>query len=132
MIARMRSDNDDGFGIAEVLVAMFLLGLIAVAVIPILVQGLRASLSNAAVASATQLANQQLEEVRGLTACSAVTSADTTSTMQNVPLRATRTIGTTCPATGYPITVKVSVSVTRTDTNIVLTTASTLVFVTGP
>jgi hypothetical protein len=52
--------------------------------------------------------------------------------MQNVPLRATRTIGTTCPATGYPITVKVSVSVKRTDTNIVLTTASTLVFVTGP
>ena len=64
MIARMRSDNDGGFGIAEVLVAMFLLGLIAVAVIPILVQGLRASLSNAAVASATQLANQQLEQVR--------------------------------------------------------------------
>ena len=46
--------------------------------------------------------------------------------------RAPRTTGTPCPASGYPLTVKVSVSVKRTDTNIVLTTASTLVFVTGP
>lgn len=124
--------TDDGFGVAEVLIAMFLLGLIAVAVIPILVQGLRASQSNAAVASATQLAAQQLEQVRGLTSCSAVTGADVSTSAQNVPLRATRTVSTACPASGYPTTVRVSVSVKRTDTNTVLTTASTLVFVAGP
>ncbi|WP_431218744.1 type II secretion system protein [Leifsonia xyli] len=129
---RRCSAEDSGFGIAEVLVAMFLLGLIAVALIPILVQGLRVSTQNAALATATQLANRQIEQVRGLTACSAITAATTTATAQNVPLKGVRTIGTTCPASGYPITVKVSVTVTRTDTSAVMATANTLVFVTGP
>lgn len=130
-----RLTDDAGFGIAEVLVAMFLLGLIAVALIPILVQGLRVSAQNAALATATQLANQQIEQVRGVTACGSITAATTTASAQNVPLKAVRTIGTTCPAgptTGYPTTVKVSVTVTRTDTSVVLATANTLVFVTGP
>jgi type II secretory pathway pseudopilin PulG len=132
---RIRStpcSDDSGFGIAEVLVAMFLLALIAVAIIPILVQGLRLSVQNATVATATQLANQQIEQVRGITSCGSVVAGTITTTTQNVPLKAVRTIGTTCPASGYPITVKVSVSVTRTDTNAVLSTANTLVFVTGP
>ncbi|MGH1525679.1 type IV pilus modification PilV family protein [Leifsonia sp. L25] len=62
--ARSAAD-EGGFGIAEVLVAMFLLAVIAVAIIPILVQGLRLSVQNATVATATQLANQQIEQVRG-------------------------------------------------------------------
>jgi type II secretory pathway pseudopilin PulG len=129
-----RGNDDRGFGIAEVLVAMFLLGLIAVALIPILVQGLRVSVQNASLATATQLANQQIEQVRSLTACSSITAATSTATAQNVPLKAVRTIGSTCPSTanGYPTTVKVSVTVTRTDTSAVLATANTLVFVTGP
>ncbi|WP_434318398.1 type IV pilus modification PilV family protein [Leifsonia sp. P73] len=131
-VRRTRSVDDSGFGVAEVLVAMFLLGLIAVAIIPILVQGLRLSVQNATVATATQLANQQVEQVRGVTSCASVVAGTITTTSQNVPLKAVRTVGTTCPASGYPITVKVSVSVTRTDTNAVLATANTLVFVTGP
>ena len=130
-----RGADDAGFGIAEVLVAMFLLGLIAVALIPILVQGLRVSVQNASLATATQLANQQIEQVRGLSACGSIIAATTTASAQNVPLKAVRTIGTTCPVgptTGYPTTVKVSVTVTRTDTGAVLATANTLVFVTGP
>jgi type II secretory pathway pseudopilin PulG len=113
---------------------MFILGLIAVALIPILIQGLRVSVQNAALATATQLANQQIEQVRGLTACGAITAATVNTAAQNVPLKAVRTIGTTCPtnATSYPTTVRVSVTVTRTDTSAVLATANTLVFVTGP
>ncbi|WP_433862091.1 type IV pilus modification PilV family protein [Streptomyces sp. L7] len=129
--ARSAAD-EGGFGIAEVLVAMFLLAVIAVAIIPILVQGLRLSVQNATVATATQLANQQIEQVRGATSCASVVAGTITTTSHNVPLKAVRTIGTSCPASGYPITVKVSVSVTRTDTNAVLATANTLVFVTGP
>jgi prepilin-type N-terminal cleavage/methylation domain-containing protein len=129
-----RPDSDRGFGIAEVLVAMFLLGIIAIAVLPLLVQGLRLSVTNATIAAATQLANQQVEQVRGATACSSVAAATTTTTVRNVTLQGSRTIGTTCPslATSYPTTVRVSVSVKRTDTNAVLATANTLVFVTGP
>ena len=133
-ISRQRSASDDGFGIAEVLVAMFLLAIIAVAIIPILVQGLRLSVTNATIASATQLANQQVEQVRGLTACSAVVASTTSATVRSVTLQSSRTIGTTCPSStaSYPTTVRVSVSVKRTDTNVVLATANTLVFVTGP
>lgn len=131
---RIRSTcrSDSGFGIAEVLVAMFLLALIAVAIIPILVQGLRVSVQNATLATATQLANQQIEQVRGVTACGSVVAGTITTTSHSVPLKAVRTIGTTCPASGYPTTVKVTVTVTRTDTSAVLATAGTLVFVTGP
>lgn len=124
--------DDRGFGVIEVVVAMFLLAVVAVAIIPILIAGLRLSVQNAVIASATQLANQQVEQVRGATACNAVVASTITTTSQGVPLKAVRTIGTTCPATGYPTTVKVSVSVTRTDTSAVLATANTLVFVTGP
>jgi prepilin-type N-terminal cleavage/methylation domain-containing protein len=126
--------GDRGFGLIEVLVSMFLLGVIAVAIIPVLVQGLRLSATNAGLAAATQLANQQIEQVRGATSCAAITPATVTATTQGIPLRAARTVGTTCPSasSGYPTTVKVSVSVTRTDTSAVLASASTLVFVTGP
>jgi prepilin-type N-terminal cleavage/methylation domain-containing protein len=126
--------GDRGFGLIEVIVSMFLLGVIAVAIIPVLVQGLRLSTTNAGLAAATQLANQQIEQVRGATSCAAVTPATVTATTQGIPLRATRNIGTTCPtqSTGYPTTIRVSVSVIRTDTSAVLASASTLVFVTGP
>jgi len=124
--------NDRGFGVIEVVVAMFLLALIAVAIVPILVQGLRLSVQNAVLATSNQLANQQIEQVRGLSACSALTPTTTTTTTQGVSLKAIRTIGTACPATGYPVTIKVSVTVSRTDSNAVVTNASTLVFVTGP
>lgn len=127
-----RTANSDGFGIIEIVVAMFLLAIVAVAIIPILVQGLRLSVQNTVIASATQLANLQIEQVRGLTSCGSVTAATNTSSVQGVPLKAVRTIGTTCPASGYPITVKVSITVTRTDTSVVLATANTLVFVAGP
>jgi type II secretory pathway pseudopilin PulG len=129
-----RVEAEYGFGIAEVLVAMFILGLIAVAIIPILVQGLRLSVTNATIAAATQLANQQVEQVRGFTACSTIVPATTTATVSNVTLQASRTVNTVCPVltTSYPTTVRVSVSVKRTDTNVVLATANTLVFVTGP
>lgn len=129
---RLPHREDEGFGVIEVVVAMFLLGLVAVAIIPILVAGLRLSVQNTVVASATQLANQQIEQVRSATACASVTAATTTSSVHGIPLKAVRTIGTTCPASGYPTTVNVTVTVTRTDTSAVLVSTRTLVFVAGP
>lgn len=124
--------TQDGFGFIEVVVAMFLLGLIALAIVPLLVQGLRLSTNNGRIAAATQLANQQIEQVRGVTSCGGVTPTTSSIATQGVTLKATRTVGTSCPATGYPITVRVSVTVVRTDTNATLTTANSLVFVAGP
>jgi type II secretory pathway pseudopilin PulG len=111
---------------------MFLLGLLAVAVMPLLVQGLTLSTTNATVAAATQLANQQIEQVRTQQSCALVAPATVSTTANGHTLTATRTVGTCPPASGYPVTVPVSVSVTRADSGAVLAKASTLVFVTAP
>lgn len=133
LVKRLLRDGTDGagFGIIEIVVAMFLLGLLAVAVIPLLVQGLTLSSTNATLAAATQLANQQIEQVRTQQSCGLVTPATVSTTADGHTLTATRTVGT-CPASGYPLTVPVSVSVTRADNGAVLATASTLVFVATP
>ncbi|MCU1585291.1 MAG: hypothetical protein JWM49_1847 [Microbacteriaceae bacterium] len=126
--------EDCGVGIIEIVVAMFLLAILALAVLPILAQGMRLSASNSARATATQLANQQIELVRSQSSCAAIIPATINLTTQGVPLRATRTVGSSCPAlaSAYPTTVPVSVNVTRTDTGASLASATTLVFVTGP
>ena len=126
------SDGTRGFGLIEIVVAMFLLAIVTLAVLPLLVQGLKLSASNATVAAASQLANQQVELLRSKSLCGDIAPATTTATAQGVVLQISRTVGTTCPVSGYPITVPVSVSVTRMDTSAVVATVNTLIFVTGP
>jgi prepilin-type N-terminal cleavage/methylation domain-containing protein len=126
------SDGTRGFGLIEIVVAMFLLAIVTLAVLPLLVQGLKLSASNATVAAASQLANQQVELLRSKSLCGDIAPATTTATAQGVVLQISRTVGTTCPLLGYPITVPVSVSVTRMDTSAEVATVNTLIFVTGP
>jgi prepilin-type N-terminal cleavage/methylation domain-containing protein len=59
-----RSVDDRGFGMIEIVVSMFLIALIAVAFIPVLVQGMRISVVNTSIATATQLVSQSMEKVR--------------------------------------------------------------------
>lgn len=124
--------DERGFGLIEIVVAMFLLAIVSMSVLPLLVQGMKLSSANATLAAATQLANQQIEMVRSQTLCGSIVPATSTVTTQGVNLQVSRTVGSTCPIVGYPITVPVSVSVTRTDTNAVVASATTLVFATGP
>ena len=124
--------EERGFGIIEIIVAMFLLGLLAVSTLPIIVQGLRLSATNSTLASATQLANQQIEQVRAQQSCGAIVASTNTVATSGPSLTVSRTVGATCPASGYPITIPVTVQVSRSDTGAVLVTASTRVFVTGP
>ena len=125
-------DAESGFGIIEIVVAMFLLGLLTIATLPILVQGLRLSATNSTLATATQLANQQIEQVRAQQSCGSIVAATSTVATSGPSLTVSRTVGGTCPATGYPITVPVTVQVSRSDTGVVLVTASTRIFVSGP
>ena len=124
--------DDRGFGLIEIVVAMLLLAVVSMAVLPLLVQGLKLSASNATVAAAAQLANQQVELMGSQTLCSAIVPSTTTVTSQGVTMQVSRTVGTSCPVAGYPIAVPVSVSVSRTAPSAVLATANMLVFVTGP
>jgi type II secretory pathway pseudopilin PulG len=67
------SCSESGFGVVEIVVAMFLIGLLAVAFLPILVQSVRVSDTNVTIAEATQVVAQQLERVGAAgSSCSAV------------------------------------------------------------
>lgn len=125
-----RLSGQGGFGLIEIVISMFLLALLSLALLPLLVQGLTQSKANATLATATQLVNDQIELVRSKTKCSTLVGATSSvPAPQGVALTITRTVGGTCPLTGYPITVPVGVTVTRTDTGAVVSSASTLVFV---
>ena len=124
--------TEAGFGLIEIAVSMFLLGLLAVSLLPFLVQGVTQSAANGTLAAATQLLNKEMENARAQTTCTALTAA-TFSVVdpRGVTLQVARTVGGACPASAssYPITVPMAVTVVRTDTGVVLASAKTLIFV---
>ena len=70
---RTRSDSacgdwiaDGGFGLVEILVSMFLIGLLAVSFLPLLIQALRVTLSNERLSSGNQLLARELEQLQSL------------------------------------------------------------------
>ena len=115
--------SDEGFSIVEVILAMFLLAILALAVLPLMIGATRASTTNRSLVSATTFANAQIAPIRaafpnaatGTTSCATLRStyaqtgiADPSGT----GLMADVTIGT-CPSasTDYPAAVSVTVSV---------------------
>jgi type II secretory pathway pseudopilin PulG len=124
-----RRAADDGIGLIEVVVAMVVLAILAIAMVPLLMQGLIQSKSNATLAAATQFADTQLDAVNSVTACSSVPTEplDVTDS-RGVDLTIIRSRGT-CPTT-FPGTIGFSVTVVRDDTGAILVSADTLVYVT--
>lgn len=130
---RMRFADDVGFGLIEIIVAMMLLAIIAIAILPTLIQGLKLSSANATFAAATGIVNGQLEDARSSSSCAGVTPTNTTATdSRGVVLKIVRTVGT-CPAAlaNYPASIPVTVTVTRADTGVIIS-ARTSVYVEGP
>jgi prepilin-type N-terminal cleavage/methylation domain-containing protein len=121
-----------GFSLVEIVVAMFILALVAVSLAPILVSSLKQTATNALSTQATHLASVQMDAVRAQTPNCAALTAYASSTLpvaatgQGVSLSITQAIGA-CPST-YPGTAPFTVTVRRTDTNEVLATATTLVY----
>lgn len=72
--------SDAGFSIVEVIIAMFLLAIIAVALLPALVNGIRYSSQQSAVATATRQLNSLVEQARQTPSCGALSSAAATKT----------------------------------------------------
>ena len=65
--------KESGFGVIEIVVSMFLLALLAVAFLPLLITSLQVTVTNARVATASQLVTKQLEQVGAAgSSCSAV------------------------------------------------------------
>lgn len=128
--ARSAASADEGFGLIEIVVSMFMLALLAIAFAPLLIQSLRVSAENSTVATATQLVNDrmQIAQANG-PSCSAVASLVGTSTVvdnRNVSIEVTTTVAE-CPA-GVG-TVRVAAVAVRTDTDQTIAQAATLVYV---
>lgn len=126
------ASDDDGFGLIEIVVSMFVLAALSLAFIPLLVQGLKLSAENTTLATANQLVNEQLALVQDAGPyCDAVQvlvgEADTVDP-RGVTIRITTVIDP-CPTSAVG-TIKASVTAKRMDTGASLVSAATLVYVT--
>lgn len=133
-----------------------ILGLLAVAVLPLMWTGLRVAVEQSTVASATSLLNDTIEDVRAIAAdptiaCTAVEITNTDTDGRDVPLKATVKVITNthtgpknasgvativkssgCTDFTAPGSLTVRVSVIRTDTGAELANAKTIVSVLTP
>jgi prepilin-type N-terminal cleavage/methylation domain-containing protein len=138
--AHSATSTDAGFSLIEIVVSMFILALFAVALLPLLVQGLKQSSQTATIASAIQLANGQLDLARAqASTCTALGSTPAVavgaaSLYRGVPLQVTKTVGACpnpVPTATTPGTVTFTVTVTRTDTSQNLAQLTTRIYVNG-
>lgn len=121
--------NDQGFGLVEIVVSMFMLAVLAIAFLPLLVEGLRQSVATSTTATATQLVSErmQLAQSQGPDCADVATLAGTTqfTDPRGVILAVTTTVGSCTNAT----TVAVSTAAVRLDTGVTVASANTLVYV---
>jgi type II secretory pathway pseudopilin PulG len=107
-----RASRDSGFGMVEVVVSLFLLGVMAIAILPVMISTLRLSSSNISLTTATQLVSEQMDVARGLApTCAALQTwaAERNGLLVTDPrgavLEIHRQVPATCP-TAYPSALK--------------------------
>lgn len=127
------NERDEGLGLVEVVVAMFLLALVALALLPLLITGMNLAVANTTLAAATQLANDRMTAAQSSSPdCDRVKQLSidpvTTTDARGVVIRAETTVVGDCPDAGAS-TVRVETVVSRVDTGDELASASTLVLV---
>lgn len=133
--------SDDGFSLVEVVMAMFLLSLLALAVLPLFISATRVSVDNRDAVEATALAQAHVAALRSefptqpvtATTCAALTSAAARiadanpATLPNITLPAGLTRQVTvesCPtgaAAGKPAAILVSVRISDAAGKILVT-----------
>lgn len=131
--------GEQAFGLIEIVISMFLLALLAMAFLPLLITSLKTIVRSSTIATATQLVSQQMERARTIgNTCTALTAFAAETLAAETDARGTkyqpsRTVGA-CPAiaSSYPITVRVTISVSVVGASIPAPTASTLVFLGAP
>ncbi|WP_210479832.1 hypothetical protein [Naasia sp. SYSU D00948] len=124
------AEGDAGIGLIEIVIAMFVLALLALSFAPLIAGSPPLAAGSADRATAAELVERQLAEARGQTAtCSGITAyaaapALAASTGRGIALTSSRTV--TCPP-AYPGTARLTVSVSGGGS--VLASATTLIFV---
>lgn len=145
-IFRSRTDSsvgvaasEDGFGVIEVVISMFLISLLSVSFIPLLVNSIKSTGKNTTIATATQIVNQEIEGARAVRSPTSTTPSclDVTNFLNVTVASVTDPRGvtllpkwdaTTCPAS-YPGVVRARVSVTRSGSTTIVAQAVTLIYV---
>lgn len=128
---RRRVPDDAGFSLVEVIVALVLFAAVAVAIIPVLWQGLLYSSQQSAVATATRQLYALVEGARDTPTCSVITASATTKTFADGSGREFATTGTAGPCYPCPLApgITVPLSLTATQGSRTLAEVSALVFV---
>lgn len=131
--ATPRGTLDEGFGLVEIVVSMFLLALIAVAFAPVMIGALKTSAENTTLATGTQLLSRETDSLRAtpaycddLTAFAAAAVPAITDD-RGITYQPARTAAA-CPAQ-YPGLVRVTLSVTAPGLPAAALQATTLVYV---
>jgi type II secretory pathway pseudopilin PulG len=128
--------DEGGFGMIEIVVSMFLIALVALAFIPVLIQGMRISVVNTSIATATQLVSQNMEQARKRgTNCADLqyfADEDVAAVLdqRGVSFQPVRSV-VTCTGTSadYPKTVAFHVTVSETGSDVELASATTRLLV---
>lgn len=130
---------EDGFGVIEVVVSMFLLSILSVSFIPLLVNSIKSTGKNTTIATATQIVNQEIEGARAVRSptatapsCLDITNFLSVTIASTTDPRGVTLIpkwdATSCPAT-YPGVVRARVSVTRSGSTTPMAQAVTFIYV---
>lgn len=131
--------EERGFGVIEVVVSMFLLGMMSVSFVPLLLNSWKDSGANTTIATATQIVNEQIEGARAVRSATSSTPscADVLAYLQVTlpPVIDPRGVtlqpewnATSCP-TLYPGVVRASVQVSRVGVATPIASAVTLIYV---
>ena len=76
--------DDEGLGLTEIVVAMFILATLALALLPLLITGMQASVRNTTIAAATQFANDRMAIAQAMASNSTDPCTDI-ETLQSTP-----------------------------------------------
>lgn len=136
------NSTEPGFGVIEVVISMFLLGLLAAAFLPLLITSMQSSARSSTVATATQMLNQELDLLRAagdtclaLTTFGASPAVAATSDFRGASYQRAHTVSS-CPsgAANYPRTVSVTVTVSISAPGAAFSplSATTLVYLRAP
>jgi prepilin-type N-terminal cleavage/methylation domain-containing protein len=101
-----RIGDERGFSIVEIIIAMFLLAIVAVALLPALWQGIRYSSQQSSVATATRHLNSLVEQARQIPSCGTLASVASTRTFTDgagYTLTSTGSVGTCTAKTAVRI-----------------------------
>jgi len=125
-------ESEAGFSLVEIVVAIFVLAGLSLSLIPVLVSGIRQTASNSVLALATHVVSTRMESAQvQLPTCEAITAFAASAvpdiqTISGASLRVQQVLDV-CPSQ-YPGTVRLSVTVLRTDTGAEVARAATLLY----